>query len=235
MFSDLSKAFGQTGDPAFRKVFFISTAISLVIFALLWGLAGYGVSFLDGLIASWAESDGWFTDTLVTVAEAVSWLGVAALSLILFPSVMLIILPFFLEDIAKAVEAKFYPELGEGRQPPIGETILGSISFVGVTILVNIIALPLYILFLFIPPLNFVLFYLINGYLLGREYFEMVAQRRMVLKDAKVMRKANSGKVLMSGFFLAFLLTVPILNIAMPIWATAFMLHRFERIRRAVA
>ncbi|KKJ76058.1 hypothetical protein WH95_14960 [Kiloniella litopenaei] len=231
MFSDLSKAFGQTGDPAFRKVFFISTAISLVIFALLWGLAGYGVSFLDGLIANWAESDGWFTSVLVTVAEAVSWIGVAFLSIMLFPSVMLIIIPFFLEDIAKAVETKFYPELGEGRQPPVGETILGSIQFVGVTLLVNIIALPLY----FIPLVNLFAFYLINGYLLGREYFEMVAQRRMVLREAKLLRKQFGGRVIIAGFFLAFLLTVPILNIAMPIWATAFMLHRFERIRRDVA
>ncbi|MEH6629221.1 MAG: EI24 domain-containing protein [Halopseudomonas aestusnigri] len=231
MFSDLSKAFGQTGDPAFRKVFFISAGASLVIFVLLWSLAGYGVSFLDALIVGWAESDNWFVSALVTVAETLSWFGVVFLSFMLFPSVMLIIIPLFLEDIARAVEAKHYPELEPGREPPMAETILGSISFVGVTLLVNIIALPLY----FIPVVNLFLFYLINGYLLGREYFEMVAQRRYPLAEAKVIRKKNRGRVMISGFLLAFLLTVPILNIVMPIWATAFMLHRFERARRIAA
>ena len=231
MFSDLSKAFGQTGDPAFRKVFFISAGASLVIFALLWGLAGYGFSFFDAMIVEWAESDGWFVSALGTAAQALSWFLVIALSLILFPSVMLIIIPLFLEDIARAVEAKHYPELEPGREPPLAETIVGSISFVGVTLLVNIIALPLY----FIPVVNLFLFYLINGYLLGREYFEMVAQRRYPLAEAKVFRKKNRGRVMISGFLLAFLLTIPILNIVMPIWATAFMLHRFERARRIAA
>ena len=228
MFSDLSKAFGQTGDPAFRKVFFISAGASLVIFVLLWSLAGYGVSFLDTVIAGWVESDGWFVSTLGTAAQALSWVLVIALSLVLFPSVMLIIIPLFLEDIARAVEAKHYPELEPGREPPLAETILGSISFVGVTLLVNLIALPFY----FIPVIGWFLIYLVNGYLLGREYFEMVAQRRYPLAEAKKIRKQNRGRVMISGFLLAFLLTVPILNIVMPIWATAFMLHRFERTRR---
>ena len=231
MFSDLSKAFGQTGDPAFRKVFFISAGAAFVIFALLWSLAGYGVSFLDAWIIGWAESDNWFVSIMVSIAETLSWIGVVFLSFMLFPSVMLIIIPLFLEDIARAVEGKHYPELEAGRQPPLVETILGSISFVGVTLLVNIIALPLY----FIPVVNLFAFYLINGYLLGREYFEMVAQRRLVLADAKKLRKKYRGRVVAAGFILAFLLTVPVLNIVMPIWATAFMLHRFERTRREAA
>ncbi|OUS14449.1 hypothetical protein A9Q97_03855 [Rhodospirillales bacterium 47_12_T64] len=231
MFSDLSKAFGQTGDPAFRKVFFISAGASLVIFALLWSLAGYGFSFFDAMIVDWAESDGWFVSALGTAAQALSWVLVIALSLILFPSVMLIIIPLFLEDIARAVEAKHYPELEPGREPPLAETIVGSISFVGVTLLVNLIALPFY----FIPVVGYFLIYIVNGYLLGREYFEMVAQRRFALADAKKFRKQNRGRVMIAGFLLAFLLTVPILNIVMPIWATAFMLHRFERARRDAA
>ncbi|WP_419902713.1 EI24 domain-containing protein [Kiloniella sp.] len=229
MFSDLSKAFGQTGDPAFRKVFFISAGASLVIFALLWSLAGYGFSFFDAMIIDWAESDGWFASALGTAAQALSWVLVIGLSLILFPSVMLMIIPLFLEDIAKAVEAKYYPELEPGREPPLVETILGSISFIGVTLLVNLIALPFY---LFIPVVGYFLIYIVNGYLLGREYFEMVAQRRFPLAEAKKLRKKNRGRVMISGIFLAFLLMVPILNIVMPIWATAFMLHRFERTRR---
>ncbi|MCZ4280969.1 EI24 domain-containing protein [Kiloniella laminariae] len=231
MFSDLSKAFGQTGDPAFRRVFFISAAASLVVFALLWIAAGYAVGLLDDQIVQWSESGGWFTSILVWGAELISWLGVVVLSFLLFPSVMLVIIPFFLEDIARAVESKHYPQLDAGREPPLGETIWGSLSFLGITLLVNILALPLYLL----PGVNLILFYVINGYLLGREYFEMVALRRFALAEVKTLRRKYRGRVVLAGFVLAFLLTVPVLNIVMPIWATAFMLHRFENFRQLEA
>ncbi|WP_020594536.1 EI24 domain-containing protein [Kiloniella laminariae] len=231
MFSDLSKAFGQTGDPAFRRVFFISATASLVVFALLWIGAGYAVGLLDDQIVQWSESGGWFTSILVWGAELISWFGVVVLSFLLFPSVMLVIIPFFLEDIARAVESKHYPQLDAGREPPLSETIWGSLSFLGVTLLVNILALPLYLL----PGVNLILFYIINGYLLGREYFEMVALRRFALAEAKAFRQKYRGRVVLAGFVLAFLLTVPILNIVMPIWATAFMLHRFESFRQLEA
>ena len=88
---------------------------------------------------------------------------------------------------------------------------------------------------LFIPPLNFVLFYLLNGYLLGREYFEMVAVRRLDLAATKRLRRDFRGRVILAGAVITFLLTIPLVNLVTPIIATAFMLHIFEELRRRAA
>jgi uncharacterized protein involved in cysteine biosynthesis len=88
---------------------------------------------------------------------------------------------------------------------------------------------------IWIPPLNLVLFYLLNGYLLGREYFEMVAVRRLDLPATKRLRRAFRGRVIMAGAVITFLLTIPLVNLITPIIATAFMLHIFEDLRRRAA
>jgi CysZ protein len=91
---------------------------------------------------------------------------------------------------------------------------------------VNIVAL----LLLLIPGINVIAFYLGNGYLLGREYFELAAMRHLPLEDAKRLRKANVGYVWMCGLIIAGLASVPILNLITPIFATAFMVHIYKQL-----
>ena len=104
--------------------------------------------------------------------------------------------------------------------------------FILVTLLLNLLVLPLYLVLIWIPPLNLLLFYLLNGYLLGREYFEMVAVRRLDLKEAKGLRRGSRGRMILAGAVITFLLTIPLVNLVTPIIATAFMLHVFEDLRR---
>jgi CysZ protein len=140
-----------------------------------------------------------------------------------------------LEDIAQAVERRHYPDLPRPRDQPMGEAALGALVFAGATLALNVLALPLYLVLLFVPPLNFFVFYLLNGYLLGREYFELVAARRFDLAGIGRLRRAHRGRVLLAGVVIALLLTVPIVNLVTPIVATSFMLHVFERLRRREA
>jgi len=63
------------------------------------------------------------------------------------------------------------------------------------------------LLFLFTGPFFPIIFYSINGYLLGREYFELVALRRMEFSEANALRKKNSFQIFLVGLFVAFLLT----------------------------
>src|SRR3546814_18267334 len=65
-------------------------------------------------------------------------------------------------------------------------------------LILNLLVLPLYLVLIWIPPLNLLLFYLLNGYLLGREYFEMVAVRRLDLAAAKRLRRAFRGQVILA-------------------------------------
>jgi uncharacterized protein involved in cysteine biosynthesis len=110
--------------------------------------------------------------------------GVLFASFILFPAVMVMVMSFLLEDIAEAVEARHYPALPPARPQPVGEMLRSGLAFAAVTVAINLLALPFYLLLIFLPPLNLFLFYGVNGYLFGREYFEIVALRRQTPSDA---------------------------------------------------
>lgn len=235
MFNALSKAFGQSADPAFRRVFALSFLISLAVFILLWVVASFILGWLGEGVGAWVAANV----SIEWIQIAADWLFSAAyigallvVTLFLFPSIMLIGMSFLLDPIAEAVERKHYPGLPAARHQPNGEAIRSALVFTLVTLVINIVALPFYIALLFLPPLNLVLFYLINGYLLGREYFELVAVRRLDIRGATKLRKHFRLRVILAGAVIAFLLTVPILNLFMPIIATAFMLHLFEGFRR---
>src|SRR3546814_19848101 len=84
-----------------------------------------------------------------------------------------------LDESARAVERHLYADRPPARSQPLGEAVFGNVIFVLITLILNLLVLPLYLVLIWIPPLKLLLFYLLNGYLLGREYFEMVAVRRL--------------------------------------------------------
>ena len=92
----------------------------------------------------------------------------------------------------------------------------------------NLLCLPFYLILMFVPPLNLVLYYVLNGYLISREFFELVALRRMEPAAALNMRQQSRGKIMIAGILLTFLLTIPIVNFLTPVIATAFMVHLFH-------
>ena len=103
-----------------------------------------------------------------------------------------------------------------------------ALKFFIVVLLVNIVALFL----LLIPGINLIAFYLGNGYLLGREYFELAAMRHVPPAEAKTLRKANRLTVFLCGLIIAGLASVPILNLVTPLFATAFMVRIYKGLAR---
>jgi CysZ protein len=234
MFSALAKAFGQLSDPAFRRVFAISVLASLVVFILLWIAAWLGLSWAGEALSGWMagqEPGGFWVGVFEWLFGAAGLVGVLVASFFLFPAVMVVVMSFLLEDIAEAVERRHYPELTPAREQPLGEAVVAALTFVAVTLLLNLLILPL----LFVPFLNLFVFYLLNGYLLGREYFELVAARRFDTAGVRRLRRKYRGRVMLAGVAIAFMLTVPLLNLVAPIVATGYMLHVFERLRRREA
>ncbi len=134
---------------------------------------------------AWA---GWLTFVLGIFAS----LGLAlALALLLAP-VTALIAGFFLDDVAEVVEARDYPNEPAGRPLPLGEAIAGSAKFLGVVILGNMLALFL----LLVPGVNLIAFFLVNGYLLGREFFEFAAMRyRSPAEGTAFPRQASLDRV----------------------------------------
>jgi len=219
MISAFTKSFAQLPDPTFRKVIFLGILGALITFLLLFS-AVTGFLFESVLVnIPWVDS-------------AIDWLGsIATIAVVwlLFPAVASVIIGFLLEDIAEAVEKKHYPGLPPADSIPWGETLVEAIKFAGVMLLLNILALPIYLLF---PAVNLLVFYSLNGYLISREYFELVGQRRVGVKKAKALRKAYQGRLLIAGALTAFLLTIPLVNLLAPVVGTAAMVHLFHRWRQ---
>ena len=74
------------------------------------------------------------------------------------------------------------------------------------------------------------IFYALNGYLVGREYFEAVAIRRNDPAEAKAVRSGNASKVFVTGVVGAGLLSIPIVNLIAPVIAAAAMTHRYHSV-----
>ena len=236
MFAALSKAFAQCSDPAFRGVLLRALLASIALFVAVWVAAWFGLAWLGDGLAGWVASWG-AGETITGIVEwlfgAVALSGILFASFLLFPAVTVILLSVFLEEIAAAVEAKHYPDRPAPRRQSIAESLRVASSFAATTILLNLVFLPIYLLLTFLPPSNVFVFYALNGYLLGREYFELVAQRRLDPAAMKQLRRTRRGRVFMAGIVIAVLLTIPLVNVAMPIVATSFMMHVFESLRRS--
>jgi len=235
MFVALSKVIAQFSDPAFRGVLLRALAASTALFVVVWIGAWFALSWTGAVLSDWIAAQ----DVSGDVVTALQWLfgalsvaGILVASFLLFPAMTAVILSFLLEDIAAAVEGRHYPELPAARDQPVMEAMRGALAFAGVTILLNLLALPLYLLLLFVPPLNLFVFYGLNGYLLGREYFELVALRRLEASVARRLRRRYRGRVFMAGVIAASFLTLPLINLVAPIVATGLMVHVFEQVRR---
>lgn len=221
-----SRAFRQIGDPAFRRVVLLSFGLSIAVFGLI----------LAGLIALLPFIPGSNIGWLDTGITWLTGLGVPLLFLVvlwlLFPAVMSMIASFFLDDIIDAVEKRYYPDRMGWRHAPVHETLWLALRLSIFIILVNLLALPLYLALLFTGFGAPVLYYVINGYLLGREYFEMAAIRHGARRDAEQMRKDRRDLAFIGGLAIAVLFSIPVLNLVAPVLGMALMVHLFHARRK---
>lgn len=219
MISAFIKAAQQISDPRARRVIWFALAAAVGVFVLLWTVVGF-------LLANTALfSIGW-------LETAIDWLGGLAtgvLTWLLFPAAISAVIGLFLEEIAAAVEGRHYPHLEQPRGLNLSDTILTTLRFLAIMLALNILMLPLLLTGPFFP----FVFYTVNGYLLGREYFELVALRRLSPLEATALRKQHGFKLFLTGALIAFLLTVPVVNLLAPIIATGMMVHLFEGFRKA--
>ena len=223
MINAFSQAFFQLGDMSLRRVVWVGLAGSAGMFAVLCfavGLFLFNTKLFrfDGLLGMLTNNLEWLTDIFgVAAAAFLSWL--------FFPSIASVIVSFFLEDAADAVEAKHYPNLPQPRRQGVIEIVRVTLQFSGLAIVLNFLALPLYAVLFFIGPFNLFVFYALNGYLLGREFFELVAHRRATPDQARRLRQAYKVQLFLAGVVIAFMMTVPIVNLIAPLIATAAMVH----------
>jgi CysZ protein len=217
MLSAAGQAFQELFTPPFR--------------AVLWKCVGFtiGLLILLGVAIEWTFSH--FVQWPDWIETTIEWLGGLALvvgSIFLIPPVTSLIAGLYLDDIAAEVERTQYPADPPGRELSTPRAIGLALKFFIVVLLVNIVALFL----LLVPGVNLIAFYLGNGYLLGREYFELAAMRHLAPPEAKRLRKANRLTVFLCGLIIAGLASVPILNLITPLFATAFMVRIYKGLAR---
>lgn len=221
MVTALFRALVALFSPPLRGVVARSLAIAAISFIVLWAGVAVGLHHLPTL--GWRPIN-WLVEVLGVV-------GVMLLSWLLFPAVVTLVMGFFLERVAAAVEAMDYPGRGPPRQQSIGEIVKSLARLALLSIALNLLALPVYLL---LPVLNIIVYLALNGFLLGREYFEVVALRRLDPAAARNTRRQSGGRVFFSGVLIATAFAVPFVNLVTPIIATAFMVHVFERLPRPI-
>lgn len=219
MIASVIKGVQQLGDKDTQKPLWISIAVSVGVFAVLWLGLGYVIEHTALFETGWLNQ----------IATTLGWGLLLVLTWFLFPGVVSAVVALFLEYIAETVEHRHYPQLPKAEGQSVGEQIMTALRFLGVLVLLNLLILP----FLLFPPLYLFLFYCANGYLLGREYFELVASRRLGRREVILLRRAYGGRLFLLGVGFTFLLTVPVVNLLTPVIATAAMVHLFEAWRHA--
>lgn len=216
------KAFAQLPDRRIRSVVVLGLVAALVVYILLavalwWALSSTAIVSLP------------WVDALVDVLGGVA---VFVLTLLFFPALTTLVIGFFLEQVADAVEERHYPGLPPNREQPFAEVLGTTVKFAAVTVGLNLVALPLYLFLMLVPPASAVLFYTLNGYLLSREYFEVVALRRADPATVRALRKQHTGRLWVIGAIITFLSTVPLVNIVAAVVGTAAMTHVATRLMR---
>ncbi|MGQ7790819.1 sulfate transporter family protein [Faunimonas sp. B44] len=216
MIAAATLAFGEIFSPPFRSVLWKALSLTIALLVVLWiTLQGLLLHFLV-LPFPWLE----------TAFSIVSGIGlVVGLAFVIAP-VTSLFAGLFLDEVAELVERSHYPADPPGRAMPLARSLVTTVKFTGVVVLVNLVALPL----VFLLGFGVVIFFVANGYLLGREYFELAALRFHPPETVRALRLRNSGRVFLAGLLVAAFLAVPLLNLFTPLFATAFLVHVHKRI-----
>lgn len=225
IFGDFLKAVMQLADRPFRRVLLLGVLLSLALLVAVY--AGF-LALIQTLTPEVVDIpfvgpvEG--LDTLLSWGSALFMIG---LSVFLMMPVASAFTGLFLEDVAQAVEDRHYPGLPPVPRIPWGDALVDAANFFALLIAVNALAL---ILYAFAGPFIPVVFWLVNGFLLGREYFTLVAMRRLGRAGAKALRAKHSGKIWLAGTLMAAPLSVPLVNLMIPVLGAATFTHLFHRL-----
>lgn len=210
--------------PAVFGVLALGVGLTLLLFAglqaaLFWALRAWGP---DSLTLPWIGP--------VPLGESLSWASLMLLPVLGFFLAAPVAAGFaglFAERVADTVEdVHGYPR---GRGLDFWDGLMDAGVIMGAVIVVGIAVM---ILTPMVGPLAPLVFYGANGWLLGREFFHMAARRHLDAPAADALRRGRAGAVTLLGIGVALLLTVPVLNIVVPVLAAAAFTHLYHGLSR---
>ena len=231
MFDAAFKALGQMFTPPFRKVLLKSVGLAILILILMgiglqrlfaW-LAGEGAHYLEGVTGPGMQTP---LHALLWVLAITAGFGLFAGAIFIMPAVTAFVASFFSDEIAAEVEHAYYPADPPGVAVPVFTAGLEGLKTALLALLVYLLAVP----FLLFAGFGFLIFFVANTYLLGREYFLLAAMRFHPVEEAKALRKLHHATIFTAGLFIAAFVSIPLLNLATPLFGTAFMVHMYKRL-----
>ena len=209
-------------SPPFRAVLFKSVGLTILVLVALWfGLESLFSAATQPLLESLMPGIPGWAGWLGMAAAIVAGIGLALGLALLIAPVTAVVAGLFLDDVAEVIEREDFPHDAPGTALPIAASVVQSLKFFGVVIAGNLVAL----LLLLIPGINIAAFFLVNGYLLGREFFEFAAMRHRSAIEARAMRARNGLTVFLAGLVIAAFLSIPLVNLLTPLFAAAMMVY----------
>lgn len=218
MLQDALDSFSDIFSAPFRGVMIKSVALTVAVLVLGGFALGHFVIGFVTISVAW----------LATVLSFAIGLGVVAALVLLAAPTTSLVASFFFDEIAALAEREVDPNGAPGRALSLWDGTLASLRFAALTLAVMLAALVL----LFIPGVGFAGWFAANAYLLGREYFELAAMRFRSADEARAMRRYFATPVFMAGLIVAAFVSVPVLNLATPLFAAALMARLHKRLER---
>lgn len=220
MISAFFKALGDLLSTEFRSVLLKAIGLTLALFIALLVAVEIILSMLTLVPWPWAE----------TVLAIGTGLVLVVAFFFLMAPVTAIFAGLFLDDIAQRVEARHYPRDVRGTPLTVTRSLVIALQFAAVVLVVNLAILPLVF-----TGIGAAVLIAANAYLIGREYFEMVAMRHMSVEEARLLRRAYTPRIFTAGIIPAILSVVPLLNLVVPLFATSYFVHIFKQVRASSA
>jgi CysZ protein len=231
MLTAVFKALDQMFTPPFRALLAKSVGLAIallvvlvvVLFRLLGWLSGTGINWLEETLGPWAHDPFAVLGWIVAVALGI---GLLAGAVLLMPAVTAVVASLFADEIAEIVERTYYPADRPGRALPLIRAMIEGIKIALLAVAIYLAAAP----FLLFAGVGIVLFFLATAWVQGLQYFELAAMRFHPVEEAKALRRTHQTTVFIGGLFIAAFVSIPILNLATPLFGTALMVHVHKRL-----
>ncbi len=219
MIASAAQALGQMFDRSFRGVLWLGLLCTVGLFVLLFLALQWAVGHLPDFGYVWLQ------DTIKIIAGFL----VTVVFVFLGAPVAQLFASFFLDRVATAVERRYYPSIARGQGVNFVGGLIAGLSFAAVSLALNLFALPLHFA---LPLVGTIVVLVINGYLMGRAYFELAALRHINAPEAKKLRRSHRLRLFLGGALISFLAMIPFVNFFVPVFGAAMMTHEYQKLAR---
>ena len=229
MFEAAGKAFIQMFSPPFRRLLLKSIGLAILLIVVIGIGLHRAIAALVAHGANWATGFDWGAqwawNLLIWIVSFAAGLGIFASALFLMPAIAAFVGSFFVDEIAELVERAHYANNPPGRALPLWRALIEGLKTAVLAIAVYLCAAPL----LLLAGLGFIVMFVANAYLLGREYFLLAAMRFRSPGEARALRRLHRANIFLAGLVIAFVVSIPVINLVTPLFAMAFMVHLHKR------